>query len=412
MTTLENVIVVVLFGGLAVLALVNLWRLVFGPQSNPKQAAGLVFLFVAASVGAFYCPQYQDSMVSPNFTLHDQSIEAEIKAVDTSLKETMNDYHEKIMDAIKALTKQKALGANQVSDATRLTAQQTAAGLSVLDQTERVKAARLEYGPEFGQGYDPCGVLTARTGIAARSDEMGSEARARVAKEVVAAPGVYLDRTQGREALIASHQPFCSQDDVDSGLCQSVGELPAADLNAATLYEPAMGGETLYDAKSALINHMVGVPDGPVPAGAGKSSATEAYSLAKDERDAVRSPAIAALKELQVRYSGVNSAEGGTDLPIITRYENEVGRYVGDNPENLLWAKVLAAQKTRGLLVELNKVRALQLAIHGEEYKAMERTEALLAGLVAAEWRSSGAAGASKEGAQRAATDATGGVIK
>jgi len=355
-----------------------------------RVAFGITLALSSTWVYAFCPPQYQENWVAPQFQNATKVLNQAISAVDKALSAQLEMNSQRLISAIAVLTKQKAIAANQIADISRTASQQVATSLKVLAQTERVKQARFDYGGEFGQGYSPCKVYSTRQVIANRDADMATELRERVMSELVAAPGRYADPIQGQRALIESNKDFCTQDQVDSGLCKTVGAIPGASLTVATLFEPAMEGEKLYDAKVAFVNNMVGVPDGPVPKAAGSTPAAAAYSLAKARKDALISPAIASLKEIQLDYSGVSGTETGKDIPLAVHFRNEVKRYSGNSDEYYAWARVMSAQNERGALVELLKIKALDLAIQEKQYRQYERMEAQLAALVALEVQSSG----------------------
>lgn len=378
-----------------------------------KAAFGITLVLSSTWAYAAYCPpQYQENWVAPQFQNATKVLNQAISAVDKALSAQLEMNSQRLTSAIAVLTKQKAMAANQIADSSRTASQQVATSLNVLAQTERVKQARFDYGGEFGQGYSPCKVYSTRQVIANRDADMATERWARVMSEVVAAPGRYVDPIQGQRALIEANKDFCTQDQVDSGLCKTVGAIPGASLTIATLFEPAMEGEKLYDAKVAFVNNMVGVPDGSVPTAAGSSPATAAYSLAKIRKDALISPAIASLKEIQLDYSGVTGTETGKDIPLAVHFRNEVKRYAGNSAEYDAWARVMSAQNERGALVELLKVKALDLSIQEKQYRQYERIEAQLAALVSLEVQSSGSQNQTAVAAERAAKQNVTNAIK
>ncbi|MGS0567082.1 hypothetical protein [Xanthomonas oryzae] len=355
-------------------------------EARRWRGAVVVTTLLTCGVAYAYCPpQYVNEWVAPYFVQATQTLNGQINAVDTMLSQQLNLNSERLTSAVAVLTKQKAVAANQVADASRNTAQQTATALNVLAQTERVKAARFDFGAEFGQGYAPCRVYAARRVISEQDAEQGLRRRQAVMQEVYAAPGRYADPIAAQHQLIADNAPFCTQDQVDSGLCKSVGEIPGASLSFSTMFQPSMEGERLNDAKVAFVNNIAGLPDGPVPKTAASTPAAAAYSLAKSRKDAVISPALTTFKELQLEYSGGEVEHGGTSLPLGVHFRNEVNRYAGNSPEHTDWAKVMSSQNERGALVELLKVKALNLAIQERQYRQYERMEANLAALVAME---------------------------
>ena len=99
------------------------------------------------------------------------------------------------------------------------------------------------------------------------------------------------------------------------------------------------------------------------------------------------SPALASFKELQIEYSGIESSHSGSDIPMAVRVDREVKRYLGNTPEYQSWTKTMAGQNSRGLLVEMLKVKALDLVLLERQYRQYERMEANLATMVAGEMR-------------------------
>lgn len=386
-------------------------NVMFKGRWSRQAVVGACMALSAVQASASCPPQYQPAMSLPQFSLSTLAEKAAVWAADAWAAAQVELTSERYSSAVAVLTKQKAVAANQIADSSRTSAQQVANGLSILAQTERVKQARLNFGGEFGQGFSPCKVYSTRQVISSRDADMGTERRARVTSEVLAAPGRYVDPVQGQRALIQAHKDYCTKDQADSGLC-TLGTMPGASLTVSTLFEPAMEGEKLYDAKVAFVNNVVGVPDGPVPTAAGMTPATAAYSLAKARKDALISPAIAALKEIQLDYSGVTGSETGKDIPLAVHFRNEVKRYSGNSTEYDAWARVMAGQTERGALVELLKVKALDLAILEKQYRQYERMEAQLAALVALEVQASGSQGQTGAAADRAAKQNVTNAIK
>ena len=361
-------------------------------------------LALTSTLAWAYCPpQYQETVVAPAFSAATQTLNTAISTMDASLSAILETESQRLTSAVAVMTKQKALAANVIAEGGRNATQMTATGLKILAQTQRVKQARFEYGGEFGQGYSPCQVYATRTLISSRDADMTSEVRQRVKSEILAAPGVYADPISAQKALVKNRQPFCTQDQADSGMCKSAGSMPGADLTVSTLFEPAMEGDTLYDAKVAFVNNVAGLPDGPVPQSAGKSSAAEAYALAKARKDALVSPALATLKTIQLDYSGVQGAETGSDLPLAVHFRKEVKRYSGNTADYDAWSRVMSAQNERGAMVELLKIKALDLAIQEKQYRQYESMEAQLASLVSLEVGTSGAQAATSGAANDAA---------
>jgi hypothetical protein len=358
-------------------------------QHHKLALAVLIAGWSTVAVAQFCPPQYQEEFVQPMFQSATEALNQEISAVDESLSAELEEYSQRINSAVAILTKQKAVAANQIADTNRTAAQQTATALNTMSQEERVKQARFTFGGEFGQGYQPCAVYAGRTLIANRDADMGEETRNRMMSEVAAAPGRYIDPSQVRTSMLQEHRSlFCTADEVNSGMCDSVGAMPGASVNVATLFTPVMEADALYKAKVAFVNNVSGLPDAPVPAAVANSPAATAYALAKAQKDALASPAINSFKAAQLDYTGITTTHGGSDIPGAVRMEREVQRYLGNTPEYETWTKAMAAQNSRGLLVEMLKIKALDLKQQEGQYRQYERMEANLAVLVAGQMRS------------------------
>lgn len=327
-------------------------------------------------------PNYQNEFVWPYFSAATTTLQAAVGTVDAALSAQLETNSQRLMSAVAVLTKQKALAASQVSEATKTTAQTTAVALKTMGDTQRVKLARLNFGGEYGQGYAPCTVAQNRQNLAAADAERPGERRYRVMSEIEAAPGRYADPEATRAKLMQARTDFCTADQAASGLCHSTGRLPGADLSVGALYQEAMEGEDAYRAKNSFVNLIAGLPDAPLPTRIATTPAAGAYMLSKTRKDALISPALTSFKEIQLDYSGVDSAHGASGLPIATQFRQEVARYAGDSSEYDSWVRVMAGQTERGALVELLKIKALDLAIQEREYRQYERMEATLASLV------------------------------
>ncbi|MBJ8931616.1 hypothetical protein [Citrobacter freundii] len=343
-------------------------------------------LMMASFMVYAYCPpQYQEQTVIPAFKAAYASIKSTLVGVDASLSTVLETNSQRLSSAIAVLTKQKALTANQIAETQVNAGQMLAQGMNTISQTQRVKQARFDYGGEFGQGYQPCLISSERAVIATRNADLQGEVASRVKSEIIASPGEYADRSSAHQKLIDAHKTYCTDDEVASGLCSTKGSMPGADLHVSTLFAPAMEGEQAYQAKIDFVNNIAGMPDQPIPRSASGSVQAQAYALAKSRKDALISPALTALKEIQVETSGIDGMESGKEVPLSELYKNQVTRYFGNSDEYQNWTKSLAIQNERGVMIESLKVKALNLALKAKLYKQYETMEAQLATLTATE---------------------------
>jgi hypothetical protein len=374
-------------------------------KESKKWRYGAVASLAAASTITYaWCPPFLflDEWVNPAFANSTFVLTGAIAAVDGALSAQLLLNGERMASALAVLTKQKAVAANQIAESSRNSAQMTATALGILSTSAAVKKASFDFSGALGQGFAPCDVRAKRDMIATRDAEMTDERSSRVLSEIDAAPGRYGDPIQAQRAQLAAHKQFCTQDQVDSGLCAAVGALPGADLSVGSLFKPSMEGESMYAAKVAFVNNIVGVPNGVVPLGANNTPAAAAYSLAKSRKDAIISSALVSFKEIQLDYSGVTTDHGGKNLPMALLFGDEVKRYFGNSVEHDKWRKAMVSQNERGAMVELLKIKALDLALQEKQFRQYERMEASLASLVAMEVEASGLTGLATSTAERA----------
>lgn len=356
------------------------------PDPRARKTALALVLIGGSSVALAVCPPpYYNEVVLPFFMTATTTLQTAVTTVDASLNAVLETNSQRLMSAIAVLTKQKAMSANQIAESSRVSAEMTADALSALSTNEMKKQARYEFGPEFGQGFQPCQVYAKRSVMATQDAAMADERRSRVMTEIVAAPGRYGDLSQAQANMIRANKDYCTQDMASSGLCKSVGAMPGAGYSASTLFKPAMEGEPLYNAKVAFVNNVVGLPDAPLNQATSGTPAGQAYMLAKSRKDAMISPAMNALKAIQLDYSGVNGGEGTSGLPVAMQFQTEVKRYAGNTAEYQAWNRTMSSQNERGALLEALKIKALDLALLERQYRQYERMESMLAPLVALE---------------------------
>lgn len=355
-----------------------------------RLTVGASILGVSAAVFA-WCPPwwYNESPVVVAFVASVAKVEASIAMMDASLASILWINSQRLTSAIAVLTKQKAVAANIIGESSRESAEATALALKTLGASEALTDSRFLYGGEFGQGAFPCTIKATREIIANRASEMGEETRQRLMSEVVAAPGRYVDASTSQKLLADDHRAnYCTQAQVDSGMCTSVGAMAGKSLNVATLFEPVMEVEDTNKAKIAFVNNVAGIPDSPIPAAAAQSAAAADYALEKSRKDALISPALTSFKAAQLDNTGITTAHSGSDIPLAMRFDREVKRYLGNSAEYEQWTKIMVGQNERGLLVEMLKIKALDLALLEKQLRQYERIEANLAVLTAGELQS------------------------
>ena len=346
-------------------------------------ATGLMFLSGTA-LGQFCPPPYFNEWVKPTFTAATNTLNTLIHTWDSTFALELKTENEMLMSAMSVLVKQQAVTSNQIATTQHNTMQTIATAIGMLSKQEAIKKARLDYGGEFGQGYNPCGVLAGRRVLSDVAEGVKEESATRSSTEVYASSGRLMSPAVVQDAMLSDHaKNFCTSNQKDSGLCDVVGSMAGKDLTVSTLFEFAAEGSPMYNAKVAFINNIVGLPVDPIPKEAGGTAAGQSAMLAKMNKDAVVSIAISSLKSIQLHYSAINTGHTNTGVSEAQLLDNEVKRYSGDSGEYDAWTKVMSAQTDRGALVELLKVKSLNLALLAREYEQNEKIEANLAALVA-----------------------------
>ena len=345
-----------------------------------KLIIGITALTSTSAAIAFTCPLYMFEWAAPAFVTAGGAIVGAVTSVDAALAAQLQYNSERLTSAIAILTKQKAVAANQINEATKNSAQVTAQALNSLAQTQRVKEARFDYGAEFGQGYNPCLVSAARNLIQTEIDNSNKKTIDDVSKEITASAGAYVQQDGVINDTIKNYQEnYCTKAQADAGLCEKEGKMSGKSINIASIFTPSAPNTMEYKSKVDFINQLAGLPDNPVPEQSKMTVNARSYIQQKQQKDALISPALYSLKNIQNEYLETK----GSGSSIASMFDKEASRYMGAGNDGSNWSKSLASQNQRGLLVELLKVKALDLAIQSRQYEQQERIEANLAVLVA-----------------------------
>lgn len=297
---------------------------------------------------------------------------------------------EAILSAVRVMVKQIEASAEKAS-ATIIASEQAQAafGKKLLDD-EMIDKIVLDY---TSQGYDPCGQSAATKNLAMTEAQVNASIPGLARSEVDAGGGKFGSPSDVLRAREERHRSlFCTQAEVDSGLCSSVGKIPGGDTNAALLFGTDASSEARA-AKNALINNVIGLPNAPVPPEAAGTPQATGYLLEAKKRDAFLSFPAYSLKTIQAENENFKVVMDG-----------RVGQYFG-TPQAAKWAASQTSQSSRGLLVDLVKIQGINLKIAERRLKQNMRIEANLAALLEVEnqARNSGVTG---QYARQAATTA------
>ena len=349
-----------------------------------------LFLFSSTAFAAF-CPPVNTPTLILNFQMGFAQLKGTfstgMKTLDTAVSLGLQTERSVILGAIGVQTQQEALNASNIAHADMEIAKMTANAVNAVKQSDRVKDTAIDFGAA-GQGYNPCKVLNERRTIT-ETQEKDREIRPNlVFKNIEAGTGKFANPIQAQEnALKLHHDYFCTAEQASAGLCLNVGEMQGANLQASTLFEYSSSTDKYSIAKNSFINNMVGLPDAPLSEATAKTPRGQEYLRQKFEKDAVISPALNSLMAIQSEFTATpdGTESGQVVKPIRQQYREQVDRYLGHGEEHKNWAKTLVGQTERGVLVEVLKEGALELALMGNKHAQNERIESMLATLVAQE---------------------------
>ncbi len=347
-------------------------------------------VFFSTSVFAYYCYPFNDMTFGTYIAQHYTTLSTQnlqwLSKHDQQISSDLTEQRNEIIDAVKALTKQKNVVGAAITDTMTRTTQSQASTYQAFEVNEKQKEVALEYGAT-GQGFKNCTVLAQRNNTASNQKAARDSVVTRISTEIKAAPGTYADPIKAQKEMLEEHHAkFCTPDQQASNLCGQ-GSAPGLSLQAATLFTEAVEGTDVHAAQNALINNMVGLPDRPINERIASTPLGESYLAEKLAKDAKISPAINSLKAIQSEFTSISTgdAHSSDGVPLIAQFRKEVSRYLGYDDEYKEWNKALTSQEERGVLKEILQVKALKLAIGERMYRSNERKEAMLASLVSME---------------------------
>lgn len=354
-----------------------------------KTAVALSFLAGSAGVAWASCGGTEGLVVAA-VGQGASMLVSEINSAATSLTELDDLQTEYLLSAIRVATKQIQTSGDK-SAATAIQAEQAAAAFSKeLADKELVDKVIVDY---MSQGFVPCEVSTATRNLARAELQAKGAVPNLVRTEIEATGGRYADPVAAVRAREERHRSlFCTQAEVDAGICSSVGRIPGGDMNAAMLFSTDTSTDARA-AKNAVINNLVGLPDAPIPQGVATTPEAQAYVLAKKRKDAFLAWPAYSLKAIQT--------DNETVVPVLNE---RVGMYFG-TAKAAEWAKSQASQAPRGLLIDMVKIAGLALKIQERRLWQNLRTEANLAVLVELENEARNGGGV-EQGAATAGIDA------
>jgi hypothetical protein len=332
---------------------------IHAPRLHRFAVAGAL-LFAGAGAAWASCGG-TEALVSSAAAELASTISAKLAAATDSITTLDQQQTQEVVSSIKVLTEQVNQSA-QNNDATNLQAEQASAAFQTDLATKEVVDKIVN---DFqSQGYNPCAQATATKAMAAAEVAARGSVPQRVASEVQAGGGRYgvlASVIAQREAQHQAH--FCTQAEVNAGLCSSVGAIPGGDSNASLIFSTATDANSVA-AKNAVINNIIGVPDQALPPNTANTPQGQAYLLAKKQKDAFLAFPAYSLKSIQADAEGFDSFMA-----------ERVGQYFGTAAATQ-WAQDQASEGERGVVVDAVKIEGLILKVRERELRQDLRAEA------------------------------------
>lgn len=256
----------------------------------------------AACGNAISIPLSPDVVNSPKMTA-ENAIKKALGTYDAKLTKSLETHEGAIMGALAILTKQKEITADYVSVSEDKANQVLATVIGESAKMDAIKEV-IENNSARGQGHNPCQVSSEQKELAGAIKEADEGVYGAVRQEISAAPGKY----ELRDKIIAQRTVihdanYCTADQAASGLCSRAAPRAAKSIKAQTLFTPSTAGDSAHEDKVAFINNFVGFPAQPLSASQVKTVGGTSYLSNVHRLNAIRSPAMTALKQIQSEYT-------------------------------------------------------------------------------------------------------------
>lgn len=311
-------------------------------------------------------------------------------AIVADINKTKLTYNKQIIEetallnnALKTAISQESMTPGQIAKADKNIRQIETANKNARAIADEVIEARLDYGAKTGQGYRVCKVQGENNQLNSALVQAAAEASDKVMQLDNApgsmAPSADFVRSK-REAIHKDN--FCTQEEVDRGMCDKVSDLQGADSNAEVLFTSSKAGTKVDAAKSAFRQNILGNPDLQIPSNMGGTATGQAYLYnvnRKTSLSAFPAYSLAYLQSMSEVRDNLKNEKGEAQSPNDMLF-NTVARYYG-SPEAREWNKSMIEQRPRGLLVELAKIEGLGAWMDYQEYLTNQRIEGNLAAM-------------------------------
>ena len=361
-------------------------------------------MFLAAvGTGTTYAAMYgggpAETFVKSLITSETGTVSGAISTFGSSFGKAMTLQFEQIISAVAVATKQEALAGNTIGTASTQSGQQLVNAVASQRETAQVTKAYLDYSPQMGQGYDPCGTQAKQQSLDQYFDSLPAATQARMTTFDTNPGHLVASTSQAMQQRLDNHRNnYCTSSEAQAGLC-TLSQVPGGDTDASLLFQSEPAGSLQDKARDAYIQHVLGAPAAAIPVSEGPTAQGQAYLATVNREQSLLS--IPAYSLARIEAENTQSAAYGNQSAndVLTL---RVNQYFGGQ-EAEQWSSALSAQSARGLLVEAAKMGGLEVWVHHQQYEQNQRLEAGLAALLLTEADSSmkGTTGAAQQKAMR-----------
>lgn len=347
-----------------------------------------VFAFVLAIVMCSYPARAQicqiieqaevNAAVPPTVAAIQEAFTADRAAIAAQIASA----YQRILSAVKVDAAQTATNASQTATLTVNTHQSIASAMNAQDLADATLKAVEDFGPT-GTSVDACNSsVTIKDAVAALSS-YGTENAVVSMKRMDTSPGSTISGRDAVAARISLHrQKYCSQDEKTAGLCQSVGS--GKDVDGSVLFD-ANASEA---DKDAFMNNLAGYPLSKPPAMELQTPEGQLAMVRAIRSEGLRSPglaSIAAIRSMNTGGAGSAGLQSDSDGQSVAQALDALISTYGGGSGFQAWHTELASKSDRGALLELNKLRALNMKLRSFRTESNTRIAAIFAALLAGE---------------------------
>ena len=327
-------------------------------KKNMRLALGTVVLSGSILIGsnsafAAYC------VVSTGWIATHEQVEKhlieETQILENDVAKEGSETLEQVLAALKVFNRQTSGEGQRLQQSTKKSQEAYANTVTEQMRRERLVAIKENYSYETGQGPNACAQVAFLQKVTGAIDGTGSST-SRVYKQIDVSPGSVPSVTQ-----------------------QAADRRDPRSTDASVLLDVSASEDDKRKVIQQLAGFAVAKPTGTETGTAGG----EFSMLRAREAEAWRSPALVSLAAVAA-MSNKASGDGDGAGSVLQAMDALINNY-GGGPAYEKWTNALQMQSERGLMIELNRLRALSMRLRTYHSESEARKAAVVAGMLAAE---------------------------